>query len=204
MAELKLITTTSCDTVSEDKEYLTTGEVRKLLGITRQGVKYLAEKGKFSYIIKTGDNGKKIFAYHKAEVEAYLLDKETTRESSTDNTTTREQGQGKRQIDDKILEENKKLLYELGRINGRYESIEQELYQTRNILTERADTLIEKEAKIKELEAKLIDSHIEKERILQEKDLTQTEIEIIKTEAEKIRQENERLKKPFWVRFFMK
>ena len=51
--------------------------------------------------------------------------------------------------------ENKNLILELGRTQGKYAGIEEQLYKTQHILSERAESLFEKEAKIRELEDKI-------------------------------------------------
>jgi excisionase family DNA binding protein len=131
---------------------------------------------------------------------------------------------------DELQAENRTLLLELGRAQGLYQGKDDQIRQIQNILTERAESLIEKEAKIKELEAKMEDekntlinyeNKINEEKKIKEILITEKqEIETIFQEEKKLREdtekklENERKEKeelmkqlillnmPWWKKFF--
>ena len=118
-----------------------------------------------------------------------------------------------------LQNENKNLLIELGRAQGKFEGIEEQLYKTQHMLTERAESLFEKEAKIKELEYKVQNMTLleeEKKRLEEETCRVREEVERVKKDhqEEQLKSENERKEKeelmkqlmlinmPWWKKFF--
>jgi len=144
------------------KKYLTTSEVAKILGITPRAVLYMAQTGKItSYPRKQGKN----------RIINYFLSNEVTRQEE-DKKITSEVGQEDKKgssflsseqvLKDLYLEElevlrnkNEKYILEIGRLQGLNQGKEEQIRQFNNLLSERAESLIEKEAKLKELESKL-------------------------------------------------
>jgi len=159
-------------------DYLTVKEVCKILGVSKSRISQLIKQGKLNPSIQpissitkqlnsTGLNCEK-YLFSAIEIDNYLNNKIKLNSTPQPLNSTAQQLNST----DKILKtnntdplliieletlksENKQLLIEVGKIQGYAQAKDEQLKQTQNLLTERADSLFEKEAKIKELDSKL-------------------------------------------------
>ena len=214
---------------SETEKHLTVKEVSVLLGITERWARQMAKEGIIPSFMETKNN-RSNYKFLKADVEVYIKRKESysshrgTEQNSSVPSSVPNQKTGKtfslypsqvEILQNKILE----LHTEAGRWQGLYQGKDEQIRQIQNILTERAESLFEKEAKIKELEhkiQKLVILEEEKKRLEEETCRIREEAERAKKDHqdERLKVENERKEKeelmkqlillnmPWWKKFF--
>lgn len=174
MKENLVISENLIDNLSETlpktlQDNLTSKEVAEILGISKTRVFQLVKSGKLLPITcrKVGNN--KSYIFDRAEVEKWK--DENKKGFSTYRKGENNQFTSCREAEERPLQndqehqllidletakiENKQLLIEVGKYQGYAQAKDEQLRQTQNLLSERAETLFEKEAKIKELEAQV-------------------------------------------------
>ncbi|MBU3912476.1 MAG: helix-turn-helix domain-containing protein [Nanoarchaeota archaeon] len=196
-------------TKEEEKKVvlLSTNEVAEKLGTSARAIRYLAEGGKLpSHKIKQGESKIK-----------YMFELEKVEEWERKRKLPSSQREGRRgasfllllrekealkERNEEIVKKMETLMVEVGRWQGGYKEKEEQVRQIQHLLTERAESLYQKEAKVKELEDKLqkytwqMEEELQREK--KEKELMRTiaeeEKKGLEEEARKVKEEIETAK----------
>lgn len=153
--------------------YLTTKEASKILGVSKARISQLVKKGELSvkYLTEEFNLGfnKEKYLFYAEEVDNYKNSKVKFNSkinelnliskafNSTDLTLDTEKEELKKRLE--------QLIFEMGKLSGLLSGKDEQLRQTQNLLAERAESLFEKDAKIKELEEKFKKENEEKEKL---------------------------------------